>query len=110
MLPEFLHSLRQDGLVDLSLDLAHNLYGLARFPGSQMARFHYHEQAQEVKHYPEHLHPQVAVVPLAKELQKQEVGGGHQMQQAGHQDKKHGYAKRAVRKQESKNLKKKRVS
>lgn len=87
--------------MDLSLDLADNLYGFARLPGSQMARFHNHQQAQEVKHYPEHLHPQVAVVPLAEELQKQEVGGGHQMKEAGHQDKKHGYTKRAVRKYES---------
>jgi len=52
-----------------------------------------------MKANPEHLYPQVAVVPLTKQFQEQEVGGGHQMQQAGDQDEEHRDAKGAIERQ-----------
>jgi len=52
-----------------------------------------------MKANPEHLYPQVAVVPLTKQFQEQEVCSGHQMQQAGDQDEEHSDAKGAIERQ-----------
>jgi len=83
--------------VHFPLDFANNLDRFTGLSGSQVARLHHHEQSQEVKANPEHLHPQVAVIPLAEQFQKEEVGRSHEVQQTGHQDEENRNAEGAVK-------------